>query len=66
MDHLASHFSISVTSVHRIIHKILKLIHILCVQKYIKWPSINEWNRYAGSVDNWPAVVGFLGNKFYI
>ena len=64
LDHLAAHFRISVSSAHRFVHKVMKLLHIYIVPKYITWPSLHEWNRLAGTVPNWPRVVGFLGRLY--
>ena len=65
LHHLAFHFQISVSSAHRFVHKVLKLIHVHAVPKYVNWPSLQEWNQLAGTVDNWPNVVGFLGEHIF-
>ena len=67
MHHLAMHFGISVACVHRIIHKIVPLMHVCLVQKYIKWPTAQEWAAMQGYYDYWPRVVAILdGTPFQI
>ena len=64
---LANKFGIPITSVHRIIHKLLPIIHVVTVPKYIKWHSAREWNDLTGSIEEWPNVVGILdGTPFRI
>ena len=59
-QHLANHFGISVTSVHRIIHKILPVLHSYIVPKYIKWHNMNDWRKLRGTFPTWPNVVAIL------
>ena len=67
MDHLSMHFGIPVSSVHRIIHKILPILHISTVPKYIQWHSHQNWINLAGQIPEWPNVVGILdGTPFRI
>ena len=67
MQHLAMHFGAPVSCVHRIIHKILPMLHVVLVPKYIQWPSIQRWQSLAGSIPEWPQVVGILdGTPFRI
>ena len=64
---LSSQFGIPVTSVHRIIHKILPIFHVTLVKKYVKWPSHAEWHALAGGIPEWPHVVAILdGTPFRI
>ena len=60
MQHLSMHFGISVACVHRIIHKIIPLMHAYLVKKYIKWPNAQQWYQFAGSYPTWPRVVGII------
>ena len=64
---LASKFSIPSSTAHRIIHRILPMLHVVTVPKYIIWHSPNEWNALAGTNNQWPQVVGVLdGTPFRI
>ena len=60
LHHLAMHFGIPVTSVHRIIHRLLPRMHVYFVQKYIKWHSMNHWRNLAGTFPEWPSTVAIL------
>lgn len=60
MHHLTMHFGISVGLVHRIIHKILPFLHCWAVPKYIRWHTMNQWRRLAGTFPEWPNVVAIL------
>ena len=65
--HLASKFSIPSSTAHRVIHRILPMIHVVIVPKYVKWHSAREWNALAGTIAQWPQVVGILdGTPFRI
>ena len=67
MQQLASQFGIPVTSVHRVIHKILPLIHVVTVPKYIVWHSQQHWQNLSGVIPAWPNVVAILdGTPFRI
>ena len=67
MHHLAMHFSISVSTVHKIIHNILPLLHYYLVPNYIRWHGINKWNSLAGEFPEWPRVVAIIdGTPFRI
>ena len=57
MDHLGMHFGISVSSVHRYIHKILPYLHAYIVPKYVRWHTMNKWRSISGTLDNFPSVV---------
>ena len=57
MQHLASHFGISVSLVHKIIHRHIYILHAYLVPKYIRWHSMPHWRRLAGIVPEWPTVV---------
>ena len=64
---LATHFGIPLSCVHRIIHKILPILHVTTVHKYIKWHSEQEWMKLAGTIPEWPRVVAILdGTPFRI
>ena len=60
MHHLGMHFRIHVSSVHRIIHQILKYLHAYLVPKYIQWHSMPEWRALQGYYPEWPRVVAIL------
>ena len=67
MYHLAMHFGISVSCVHRIIHRLVPILHVNLVKKYIRWPNHNEWQNLAGFYEEWPRVVAILdGTPFRI
>ena len=60
MDHLGTHFGIPVSTVHRIIHKILPILHAVTVPKYIKWHTFHKWNTLVGEIPEWPNVVAII------
>ena len=61
------HFGIPVSCVHRIIHKIIPILHAATVPKYIEWHSHQKWLNLAGEIPEWPNVVGILdGTPFRI
>ena len=60
MQHLAMHFGIPVSCVHKIIHRVLKLLHGYLVPKYIAWHSMAEWRNMAGTFAEWPRVVAIV------
>ena len=60
MEHLATHFGISVSCTHRLIHKCLILLHAYTVPKYIKWHNMQTWRNMAGSYPEWPRVIAIL------
>ena len=67
MNHLASTFGIPVSCAHRIINRIIRLLHVYAVPKYIKWHTANQWQSLCGFVDHWPRVVGIVdGTPFRI
>ena len=67
MHHLGMEFQIPVTCVHRIIHKIIPMLHVTFVTEYINWHSPNKWNALVGTFVNWPRVVGIIdGTPFRI
>ena len=67
MHHLAMHFGISVACVHRIIHKLILIMHVCLVKKYIKWPNAQDWFSMQGFYSHWPRVVAILdGTPFLI
>ena len=67
LSHISMQFGIPVSCTHRIVHKILPILHAAIVNKYIKWPSPQKWTRLAGTIPEWPHVVGILdGTPFRI
>ena len=60
MNHLAMHFDIPVSTVHRILHKMIPLLHAYLVPKYIKWHSMEYWRSLQGTFSFWPRVVGVV------
>ena len=64
---LSATFGVSISIVHRTIHRIIPLMHLKIVRKFVRWPSIREWNQLAGSNPQWPHVVAILdGTPFRI
>ena len=67
MQTLAMLFGIHVSSVQKIIHRFLRLLHVYLVPKYICWHSMNTWRNLAGTFADWPRVVAILdGTPFRI
>ena len=67
MHHLSMHFDIPVTCVHRILHKIIPILHAIYVPKYICWHSHAKWRQLVGYFPFWPRVVAILdGTPFKI
>ena len=67
MHHLAMHFGIHVSCVHRIIHQILPKLHVVLVPKYIIWHSAQNWQNLVGLISQWPQIVAILdGTPFRI
>ena len=60
MDHLSMHFGISVSSIHRFIHKVLPVLHAYLVPKYIRWHTMNKWRSLVGTIPEFPSVVAKL------
>ena len=60
MHHLSMHFEIPVSTVHKIIHRMIKILHAYLVPKYIRWHSMAEWRNLAGTYPEWPQVVAIL------
>ena len=60
MQNIAAYFNISVSTIHRIIHHLLKIFHAYLVPKYIKWHSMPTWRNLAGVYKEWPWVVALL------
>ena len=60
MHVLASHFGIPVMCVHRIIHRMIPVLHVYLVKNYIKWHSMRYWQSLAGHFPYWPQVVGIV------
>ena len=40
------HFGIPLTSVHRIIHRIIPIMHTYVVHRYIRWHDMNYWRSF--------------------
>ena len=67
MHHISTHFGITTSSVHRFIHKILRLMHVYVVPRYIRLHSMNTWNQLQGYFEHWPKVVAVVdGTPFRI
>ena len=67
MYHLAMHFGVSVSCVHRVIHRIVPMMHATLVRKFIKWPTNQEWHNMSGFYSTWPRVVAIIdGTPFSI
>ena len=67
MHQLSSQFGIPVTCVHRIIHRLIPLLHVFLVPNYIKWHDNNHWNSLRGYFAYWPRVVAIVdGTPFRI
>ena len=57
---LSREFGIPVSTVDRIIHKMLPILHAYLVPKYIKWPSYNKWLSLVGTFPGYPNCVGVI------
>ena len=67
MTHLSGTFGVPLSCVHRIIHKILRLLHVYAVPKYVIWHNANKWQSLAGYFTHWPRVVAIVdGTPFRI
>ena len=67
MQNLSQIFAIPVTSVHRIIHRMLPMMHVVIVPEYIRWHSDAHWRSLAGYFPYFPRVVGIIdGTPFRI
>ena len=67
MHHISSHFQIPVTCVHRIIHKIIPILHVYIVPNYINWHTHPDWRALTGTFPEWPRVVAIIdGTPFCI
>ena len=60
MTHLAMMFRLHVSVVHRTIHYMIPILHVIFVPQYIRWPSIQEWHSYSGTFPEWWRVVGIM------
>ena len=60
MQDLSLIFGIDASSVHRIIHEYIRLLHVYLVPKYIRWHSMDYWRNLAGFYKEWPRVVALL------
>ena len=67
MHHISAHFGISVSTVHRIVHKTIPLLHVFIVPRYIIWHNDRKWRSLAGYLPEWPRVVAIVdGTPFRI
>ena len=67
MIELSNQFGISVSCVHKIIHRLLPVLHHYLVPKYIRWHSMQHWRRLRGTFPEWPRVVAIIdGTPFRI
>ena len=67
MASIASQFGISVSCIHKIIHRLLPILHNYVVPKYIRWHSMQHWRRLRGTFPEWPRVVAIIdGTPFRI
>ena len=67
MSHLSMHFGISTPCIHKIIHRLLPVLHSYVVPKFIKWHSMHHWRRLVGTFPEWPRVVAIIdGTPFRI
>ena len=57
---LSNLFGVNVSSLHRLLHKILPYLHEYLVGKYVKWHSMNSWRQLIGTFPEWPRVVGII------
>ena len=60
MNHLSMHFAINVSSVHKIIHHFMRILHAYLVPKFIKWHSMAHWRHLEGFYQEWSWVVALL------
>ena len=60
LQNLATRFGIGVSSVHRVLHQMLPLLHSLLVRKHIVWHDMNTWRNLSGYFPTWPRVVAIL------
>ena len=67
MIEIATTFGIPVSCVHRIIHKMVPLLHVFIVPRYIIWHNDRKWRNLAGEFSDWPRVVAIIdGTPFRI
>ena len=67
MHHISAHFGIPVSTVNRIIHRMIPLLHVFIVPKYIIWHDNRKWTSLAGQLPDWPRVVAIVdGTPFRI
>ena len=59
-EELSLLFGVSVSSLHRILHKLLPYLHAYIVPKYIKWHSMNKLRNLVGTYPDWSSVVGIV------
>ena len=67
MHHISAHFGIPVSTVNRIIHRMIPLLHVFIVPKYIIWHNDRKWLSLAGEFPEWSRVVAIVdGTPFRI
>ena len=67
LQHLAVLFGIPLSTVDRIIHRIIPILHVYLVRNYIRWHPNNHWRQLAGHFPYWPQVVAIVdGTPFRI
>ena len=67
IQHISEKFQVPVSSVHRILHRILPLLHVYLVPRYIKWHNFEHWRNLTGTFSYWPRVVAIVdGTPFRI
>ena len=60
MTYLAMMFRLHVSVVHRTIHYMIPMLHVIFVPLYIRWPTMQEWRNLAGTFPEWPRVVAIM------
>ena len=64
---LSNYFQIPKSCVHRIIHKMIPILHVYIVPRYIIWHDNRKWRSLAGTFPAWPRVVAIVdGTPFRI
>ena len=60
MTHLGMMFRLHVSCVHKVIHDMLPVLHVVFVPQYIIWPTLAKWRNLRGTFPEWPRVVGIM------
>ena len=67
LQDLSNYFQIPLTTVHRILHKTIILMHVYLVPRYVRWHSMQYWRSLRGTFSYWPHVVAIVdGTPFRI